>query len=127
LFVRPAVDVELLVFAGLEFEEGSTCKADELTRFASLLFVVLGLVSAGLLFSASVDEATLTGSLSMLGFLSALSVGFLSDAILGVLPSSVRESVDVFTGFMLVVATLELFVSGTRPVEDDPFPLAGVL
>ena len=88
---------------------------------------MFGLVSAGLLFSTSVDDATLTGFLSMLGFLSALIVGFLSEAILGVLPSSVRERVEVFTGLILLVATLELLVSGTRPVEDDPFPLAGVL
>lgn len=88
---------------------------------------MFGLVSAGLLFSASVDEATLTGFLSMLGFLSALSVGFLSEAILGILPSSVLEIVEVFTGLIVLVATLELFVSGTLPVEDDPFPLAGVL
>lgn len=107
------------VFAGLLLDEGSTCIVDEFIRLASLLIVDVGFVSAGLLLRTSFDTATLTGSLSI--------VGVFSLPILGVFPSSTLEIFAALFGFKLFLSILESLFSGTRPVDDDPFPLAGVL
>lgn len=141
-------EVVVLCSLALVLEVGSICNAGLFVLLISLLSTVAGLTSEGFRSRTLEDVETVLffgvlliaalSSIEMLGVLpSSVREGVfaLSDGLISVVPicallPSVRESVfELSAGLMLFVPILELseFVSGTLPVDDEPFPLAGIL